>query len=478
MRKFLAIFIALLLSFTAFLPLSAEAKRISVIIDGRSQTYDQDPVVQNGRTLIPLRGVFETLGANVTWNQKANKVTAKKGNHTIELTVGSKIAKVNGKNHTLDVEAKLINNRTMVPLRFVSESLGAKVNWNQSANKVTISSGDGGSSNGKDLEIHHLNVGQADSTLLLTPNGKTILIDAGTQSSGQKIVSYLKKAGITSIDRLIITHAHADHVGGAVEVMKNFKIGQVLDSGIPHTSQTYLNYLTYIDEHNIKFHVPKAGEKIGIDPALDITIVNSGIKGDSLNDSSVALHLKYNNFAYLTTGDAERAAEQRIVNRFNVKADVLKAGHHGSSTSSNDFFLSKVKPSAAILSYGVGNSYGHPHSEALTRLANAGVKNIYHTSKGEVIVKSNGTGYTVQGSTSTTPTPNKPVDNGNQQGKININTAGYERLQDITGVGPVIAQRIIDYRNSNGKFSKVEDLKKVKGIGDITFEKMRPQITI
>src|SRR5690606_6607640 len=110
---------------------------------------------------------------------------------------------------------------------------------------------------------HHLNVGQADSTLILTPNGKTILIDAGTQTAGQKIVSYLKKAGVTTIDRLVITHAHADHVGGAVEVMKSFNVGQVLDSGIPHTSQTYLNYLTYIDENDIRFNVPKVGNKIG-----------------------------------------------------------------------------------------------------------------------------------------------------------------------------------------------------------------------
>lgn len=480
MRKNLFFIIALLVSFVTFAPDQASAQSISVIIDGQKQSYDQDPVIENNRTMVPLRGIFESLGADVDWNQQTKQVTARKGERTVFLTIGSKQATVDGKPYTLDVEAKLIKNRTMVPLRFVSESLGADVNWSQEERKVTINSGgsSGDSSNNKTLEIHHLNVGQADSTLILTPNGKTILIDAGTQTAGQKIVSYLKKAGISTIDRLVITHAHADHVGGAVEVMKNFNVGQVLDSGIPHTSQTYLNYLTYIDENDIRFNVPKVGNKIGIDPVLDITVVNSGQTGDSLNDSSISLLVKYDNFTYLATGDAEAAAERRMVNSFDLSADVLKAGHHGSSTSSNDFFLQSVKPSSVILSYGEGNSYGHPHSETLTRLANAGVKNIYHTPKGDVIVKSNGNGYTVNATPIKPNVPNIPEQPNHQQGKININTAGLEELQEIVGVGPVIAQRIMDYRNSNGPFTDIEQLKRVKGIGNVTFEKMKHQLTI
>ncbi|WEG19235.1 S-layer homology domain-containing protein (plasmid) [Alkalihalophilus pseudofirmus] len=333
-----------------------------------------------------------------------------------------------------------------------------------------------------DLEIHHLDVGQGDSTLIIAPNGRTILIDAGTQTAGQQVVSYLKQAGITTIDHLIITHAHADHVGGAVQVMSELQVNNVIDSGIPHTSQTYLNYLTYIDEHNIPFEVATVGDSINIDPSLDIIVVNSGEEGDSLNDASVSLHLTYDSFTYLITGDAEETAEHRIVEQFNVQSDVLRVGHHGSRTSTTPYFLTNVLPQTAIISVGEGNSYGHPHPEVLDRLKEAGVADIFTTIGGNVIVYSDGNGYTVDkqngnGQPGSEPIIDDPIDES-PTFPININTAGFEELQYITGVGDVIAQRIIDYRQANGPFQAIAEIKNVSGIGDATFERMKDQITV
>lgn len=338
-----------------------------------------------------------------------------------------------------------------------------------------------------ELSIHHLDVGQGDSTLIIAPNGSTILVDAGIKSAGQKVVDYLKKAGISSIDRFVITHAHADHVGGAVEVMQNFDVKKVIDSGIPHTTQTYLNYLTYIDENDIPFEVATVGENVGLDPALAIRIVNSGVEGDGLNDSSVALHLTYNEFTYLITGDAEVEGERRISQQPNIKADVLRAGHHGSRTSSNTFFLDVVQPKDVIISAGKNNTYGHPHDEALNRLTNAGVQNIYTTIGGNVILKTRGTEYTIEAGQVITPEPTpvpkpeettpSPGDDGNGY-PININTADHETLQEITGVGPVIATRIIEYRNAHGGFKTISEIKNVSGIGNARYDKMKDQITV
>ncbi|MFC0469986.1 S-layer homology domain-containing protein [Halalkalibacter kiskunsagensis] len=341
-----------------------------------------------------------------------------------------------------------------------------------------------------ELTIHHLNVGQGDSTLVTTPSGKTMLVDAGTRTAGQAVVDYLKKAGIDTIDRLVITHPHADHIGGAVEVMEEFEIGQVVDSGALHDSQTYMQYLSYIDQNDVPFHEAETGEHIEIDPALTIRVINSGQAGDSLNNASVSLHLRYGDFAYVITGDGEVEAERRIVENFTVVADVLRVGHHGSRTSSNDFFLNGVKAKEAIISYGVGNSYGHPHTEALHRLVNSGVSGIHETIGEPIIVTSDGSNFSVsEGHQSIippvepAPDPTEPeqVEPAPDQGPgypVNINTADKETLQLITGVGPVIADRIIDYRNSNGSFTSIEQLKSIQGIGDVTFENMRQEITI
>ncbi len=474
MRRYLSVWIALIFVWCLFATTtSANTSAVNVVIDGKKQVYDQQPIIQNDRTLVPLRGIFETLGAEIEWDPVNRKVTATKGTTEVVVTIGSRQATVNKSIVQLDVAAQIINDRTLVPLRFVSEALGAEVGWDAATRTALITSGD-------DLDIHFIDVGQGDSTLIVLPNDKTILIDAGTQTAGEKVVSYLKKAGITTIDKLIMTHPHEDHIGGAVEVMSNFNVGKVIDSGAIHTSQTYLKYLEYIDTHNIPFEIAKPGDKINLDSRVDILIVNSGKSGDSLNDASVALHLKYNKFTFLITGDAEAAAERRIIDGYNVRADVLRVGHHGSNTSTNEFFLNVVKPKDSVISVGANNSYGHPHQEVLTRLTNHGV-NIYSTAQsGDIVLTSNGTTYKFSSGSTTGVIPGRDVPTQPEPSvyPININTADFELLQEITGVGPAIAQRIIDYRNQRGPFSSIEQIKNVSGIGDVTFERMKSEITV
>lgn len=263
---------------------------------------------------------------------------------------------------------------------------------------------------GKNLVAHFIDVGQGDSILIITPNKKTILIDGGKDAAGEKVVAYLRKAGVSTIDLLVATHPDADHIGGLEDVINNFTIQKVLDSGRAHTSQTYIDYLALIDAKNIPFEIVHEGRVISLDEDVQILTLNSSTGNEDNNESSVVLKINYGQIDFLLTGDAEVEQEREMVETYNVEAEILKVGHHGSATSSSQLFINEVKPKVSILSYGVGNYYGHPVDEIVQRLRAIG-SNIYSTAiSGDIVVTTNGQTYSVsakpwQTGTATTPTP-------------------------------------------------------------------------
>ena len=268
-------------------------------------------------------------------------------------------------------------------------------------------------SSGK-LAVHFLDVGQGDSSLLITPNGKTILIDGGKQTAGEKVVSYLKAAGVTSIDYIVATHPDADHIGGLIPVLNQIPVKKVIDSGKSHTSQTYMDYLTLIDQKNIPFHVASIGEYIDADPAIKIQVLNSGEGSTDNNDASVVLKITHGAKSFLFTGDAGVETEANMVSNFDVNADVLKVSHHGSETGSSQVFLNEVTPTWAVLSFGEGNSYGHPDSVVVNRLVEMGAT-VVPTPNGDIVFESNGSSIQLtKGIPGTYPVPNPNT------GKIDI----------------------------------------------------------
>jgi competence protein ComEC len=342
----------------------------------------------------------------------------------------------------------------------------------------------------KEMEAHFIDVGQGDSILIQTPNGKNILIDGGRKSAGTKVVDYLTEHGVKSIDLLVATHPDADHIGGLVDVLQQVPVKNVLDSGRTHTTETYMEYLELIDQKNITFNVAKVGSKLTLDNDLTITVLNALNPNDDINDSSVVLKISYGTIDFLLTGDASIANEKSMIQQFNVKAEILKAGHHGSDTSSSAEFIRAVAPEATILSYGE-NNYGHPDPTVVQRLQNIG-SSIYSTySSGDIVVTANGVVYRVSASPwkggispvepSPTPIPvPKPEPKPEPEVKypINVNTANYDTLLLIKGVGPTIAQNIIDYRKAHGPFTSINQLLNVKYIGEATLNEMKPYITL
>ncbi|OXS68428.1 competence protein [Lysinibacillus sp. KCTC 33748] len=247
---------------------------------------------------------------------------------------------------------------------------------------------------GHEMRVHFIDVGQGDSIFIESPNGKTMLVDGGVKGAGQKVVSYLKELGVNKLDIVVATHPDADHIGGLIPVLNSIDIGQFYDSGKVHTSQTFEEMLTLIDTKNIPYNVPKTGDRITFDDDINVKVLNANENATDNNDASIVLKLAYGNVSFLLTADAGVALEKEMM-QDDVNATILKAGHHGSNTSSSAEFIQKVHPEVAILSYGEGNKYGHPHAEVVERLQAIGSE-IYATAEaGTVIVSTDGVNYEV-----------------------------------------------------------------------------------
>jgi beta-lactamase superfamily II metal-dependent hydrolase len=243
-------------------------------------------------------------------------------------------------------------------------------------------------------------VGQGDAALIRTPQGRTILIDGGPAGAGEAVLRYLAGEALSSIDLLVGTHPHEDHLGGLIAVLENLPVGRVIDSGRIHTSQTYERYLTLIEEKGIPFEVGRAGKTIVLDPSITLKVLHPGADpgGGNLNNSSVVLGLAYGKVEFLFTGDLETEAETELLERGFCAASstVLKVAHHGSSSSSSAEFLETVAPVIAVISAGRDNSYGHPHAEILDRLTGVGAR-VYRTDLlGTIVITTDGDTITIK----------------------------------------------------------------------------------
>lgn len=249
------------------------------------------------------------------------------------------------------------------------------------------------------LEAHFIDVGNADACFV-TCDGKTLLIDAGDKGTSDAVVDYLRDHGVKKLDYVIATHADADHIGGMRQVVSTFPVGEFLMAFMPEgfepTTSTYLNLLNELDEQNIAVTDVRPNDTYPLGEAV-ITILGPVADSEDKNEQSVVCRVTHGAQRFLFTGDAGREEESSLLAAgVDLRADVLKVGHHGSSTSSTAEFLQAVEAEIGIVSCGEGNDYGHPHKEAVQRLSKAGVT-LYRTDRqGTVIVRSDGDTLTVE----------------------------------------------------------------------------------
>lgn len=384
-RKLRNTLIAAMVAVIGLIISSAAKAEIKVMVNNEPIAFDSNPVIKNGRTLVPLRAIFERLGASVDWDEGAQTVTAVKDDKTLKLTVGSSAAYINGNKTELDVPAEIVKGRTLVPVRFISESLDCTVSWDDMTRTVKIY--ERGFVFGS-LRVHYLDVGQGDSEFIELPSGKTMLIDAANAEDGKKIGDYIRYLGYSRIDYLVATHPHVDHIGGMEYIVNQFEIGNVYMSDASTSTQTFMKLLTAIDKKNIPTIEAKAGVAIDDDLCEIKFLAPDGGEYDGLNNYSAVLKIVYKNTSFLFMGDAEKEEEDRISG--DVSADVIKIGHHGSSSSSGESFIRRVNPKYAVISCGKGNSYGHPHSETVALLNYLNINILRTDELGTIIAESGG----------------------------------------------------------------------------------------
>jgi beta-lactamase superfamily II metal-dependent hydrolase len=248
------------------------------------------------------------------------------------------------------------------------------------------------------LEVHFLDVGQGDSVLVQYRN-KSMLVDGGTIDAGPTVASYLKSHGVSTIDVLVSTHPHADHIGGLPTVLREFPVKVLYDSGIPHTTQTYEEYLMLIDQKNIRYIVPQRGDTLDLGPGVAVLVLSpppGGVAGDDLNENSIVLKVTIGGTSFLPASDTGFEAEDTMLaSGDSLRSDVLKVGHHGSKYSSGKSFLQAVDPEYAVIEVGADNPYGHPAPATVSRLEEIGSK-VYRTDRdGNIVMTSDGKGIMV-----------------------------------------------------------------------------------
>jgi competence ComEA-like helix-hairpin-helix protein len=304
----------------------------------------------------------------------------------------------------------------------------------------------------------------------------TILIDTG-RHDGDEVVPYLEEIGVESIDLLVGTHPHADHIGQFPEVLERFPVREVWMSGDTNTTRTFEDALDAVAASGAAYHEPRAGEVYQLGSAR-IEVLNPAHLTGEANEGSVAFRLIFGDVALMFTGDAEAPTEREIIESGReLHAKILKLGHHGSRTSSTLAFLLAVKPEIAIWSAGADNTYDHPSPGTIERLGHLGVTVLGTAIYSTIVIATDGESYQFEDfdpdDDISPPQPTSTVTpvGGCRVDQVNINTASSEELQRITQIGPARARQLIQLR----PFTSVDDMDRIPGISSVTIIKIKEQ---
>lgn len=299
-----------------------------------------------------------------------------------------------------------------------------------------------GATNGT-LSVHFINVGQSVATLLVSPTGETMLIDTGHfQDDGEYVLQYLQRHDITRLDYLVVSHNDADHIGGNAAVIEYYEtqadgIGAIYDPGIAASTQTYEAYLDAVEEYGVTLYETRAGDQIPFE-GVDVDVMGPPepyIANEERNENSLVTKFTYGQTSFLFTGDAEDDQEAQLVEAYGdrLNATVLKAGHHGSKSSTGEGLLAAVDPRAVVISSAYDSQYGHPNQEVLDRLGST--TTFWTATHGDTVLVSDGQRVSVRTQRAAPTDPpqlrdGEPITPGT--------TDPVQQRVTLTGAGPVV----------------------------------------
>ena len=248
---------------------------------------------------------------------------------------------------------------------------------------------------GQPLSVHFIDVGQGDCTLVDFGDVE-ILVDGGDYDTWEAVEEYIRPLVNGKLDYVIATHPDADHVGGLTYILTDFSIGTIIDSGSYKNTETYSNYIASVGASDGAV-VYDDDMTFDLGGGAVLSIIETGDSHADVNDDSVVSEIRYGSFSLLMTGDMGCETERENLKKFR-SATVLKAAHHGSSYSTSEDFLERVRPDYVIISAGKDNSYGHPHAETLSRISDAGAQALSTTEYGTIIAETDGKRISIYGS--------------------------------------------------------------------------------
>ncbi len=258
----------------------------------------------------------------------------------------------------------------------------------------------------EEITVHIIDVGQGDAILIKTADGN-MLIDSGDLGSKprQQLTDYLAKENVSSFEYVVFTHTDADHIGSGDYVINNYEVENVIMPDYVATTKVYERLIDAIENKGVNLILigedeevcEQSGFKFNLGPITN-TVMGPTVDFNDPNEMSVVIKAVYGETSILLTGDAEHRSEEAMVEKYTngeLECDILKAGHHGSSTSSTEEFINAVSPSIALISCGEGNKYGHPHKETTERFDDWDILTYRTDEDGSIVIKTNGIDYSI-----------------------------------------------------------------------------------